>query len=142
VDDGDEPNAEELPELCDLCGVTIANGSEVYDLVPDSSVIHAQDPTLDGKRFLTACSPDHLEELREQYRRRPFVNEELWAGKILRALEQHPEGLDQDRLLEATGLNPLQIERAVAWQNERYRRWREDYGEYPGEGPSEPGDSS
>ncbi|MGP3950796.1 hypothetical protein [Streptomyces sp. 7N604] len=135
-DDGEPDEDELLPELCDLCGVTISNGSEVHALVPDSSVIHARDPDLDGQRFLTACSPRHLEELQEQYRRRPFVNEEQWAGRISRALGHHPEGLGQEQLAAETGLSPLQIQRALAWQRERFRRWREEYGDGPSGPPA------
>ena len=123
MDQGDEPSEEEpVPELCDLCGVAISNGAAAYSLVPDSSVLHARDPNLDGQRVLVACSPDHLGELQERYRQRPFVNEELWAGKIGRATQDHPFGISEKELVEATGLNLLQIERAVAWQRERRGR--------------------
>lgn len=127
MDDGDEPggNGKRLhPEQCDLCGATISSGSGVYARVQDSSVVHGSDPALDGQRFLTACSPDHLGELQERYRRRPFVNEELWVGKVGRALREHPFGMSEEQLVEATGLNLLQIGRAVAWKKERTRRWR------------------
>ncbi|MFB9573690.1 hypothetical protein [Streptomyces yanii] len=39
-----------------------------------------------------ACTPEHGRQLIEQYQARPFVEPELWAGKVGRALLQHPEG--------------------------------------------------
>jgi hypothetical protein len=111
-----------LPGLCDFCGATISHGSELYALVPDSSAINARDPELDGKRFLTACSRDHLAELQEKYLRKPYVIEELWTGKISRAIQDHPFGLSLKQLAEVTGLSVPQIERAEAWQNQRKRR--------------------
>jgi hypothetical protein len=135
VDDGGQRDEEaELPEVCDLCCVVIANGSECYAIAPDSSVIHAGDPKLDGQRVLSACSPHHLGELQQQYRQRPFVNEEQWAGKIRRAMADHPLGLSQEQLIEATGLNLLQIERAVAWERER-RESSMNGGESPSRPP-------
>lgn len=134
-DEGEEPNEEEpLPELCDLCGAVISDRTEAYALVPDSSAVHARDPKLNGRRLITACSAEHLAALQEQYRQRPFVSEELWAGQIARALEHNPEGLSRERLSEETGLNPRQIERALAWKNQQYLRWREEFGG-PGNAP-------
>jgi hypothetical protein len=110
------------PDLCDLCGTVLWSGSEIRGLVADSSAVHPDDPALDGERALTACSTAHMAELQEQYRRRPFENRELWAGKVSRVLEQHPQGLSRERLVEETGLNLLQIEAGVAWQNQQLRR--------------------
>ncbi|WP_354638800.1 hypothetical protein [Kitasatospora camelliae] len=123
-----EPAEEELPELCDQCGSLIDPGEELFALVPDSSALHAWDPDFDGKRVLTACSIDHLAELVDQYRRRPFVVEEQWAGKVCRALEQHGEPLNIDALAHASGLSADQVDRAVDWHNERARRWRKRFG--------------
>ena len=121
--DGDEVP----PELCDLCGTVVSDETELYGLVPDSSAVHAHEAKFDGKRMIVACSPEHLAELREQYRRRPFVDEELWAGKIVRAVRAHP-GISAEELTEETGLAPDRIERAVAWQNAQSLEWREKYG--------------
>ncbi|MFI0742454.1 hypothetical protein ACH4PU_30910 [Streptomyces sp. NPDC021100] len=115
-------------ELCDLCGAVITDDSELYALVPDSSVIHSEDAKFDGKRFLTACSREHLAELVEQYKQRPFVEEELWAGKIGRAIEQHGGRVSAEELMAETGLDQSQIDRAVQWQNEEALRWRQRFG--------------
>jgi hypothetical protein len=34
----------------ELCGVLVADGSRLYGLVMDSSLIHASDPAMDGSR--------------------------------------------------------------------------------------------
>ncbi|MER5438170.1 hypothetical protein [Streptomyces sp. NPDC002790] len=111
-----------LPDLCDLCGVVIADGGEVYGLVPDSSAVHAGRRGQDGLRLVCACSPGHLELLDEQYRQRPFVGEELWAGRIVRVMDGHPGGeLSRGQLAYPAGLLPGQIAMAVAWFNARAR---------------------
>ena len=120
-------------ELCDLCGVVVSDGTEVYALVWDSSAIHAVDPDLDGRRMIIACCDDHLTELIGQYKRRPFLRPELWAGQIARAMERHPEGLGDDDLIAETGLDPGQIEVGVMWHNLEFIRWHRRFGE--GDGP-------
>jgi hypothetical protein len=57
--------------------------------------------------------------LRERYRLRPFVEDELWAGKIRRARRRHPAGLTGEEMAGATGLDARQILRALAWQAAR-----------------------
>ncbi|WP_043267532.1 hypothetical protein [Streptomyces sp. CT34] len=52
--------------------------------------------------------------LQQDYRNRPFVNEELWAGKLARALRAQPS------LAEATGLNYIRIEQSPSWEAERF----------------------
>ncbi|MEU1284459.1 hypothetical protein [Kitasatospora sp. NPDC005856] len=88
-----EDQGEALPELCDLCHAVISDGSEVYFVVRDSSVVHRTDPEFDGRRLLVACGREHGRRLVEQYRDRPFVGPEQWAAEIGRALDQHPDGL-------------------------------------------------
>ncbi|NUK86153.1 hypothetical protein [Streptomyces lunaelactis] len=44
------------------------------------------------------CSREHLAELVEQHKRRPFVDAELWAGKIARVKDQHPDGRSAEAL--------------------------------------------
>ncbi|MEV0052876.1 hypothetical protein AB0H34_20510 [Saccharopolyspora shandongensis] len=61
------------PELCDWRGTMISDKSELYSLVPDSSVIHASDPKFDGQRLIVACGDEHMRLLVEVYRRRPFI---------------------------------------------------------------------
>ncbi len=100
-------------------------GSEAFcAVVRDSSAIHIDTPAFDGRRFVTACSSGHLLELQEQYRQRPFVDEELWVGKLARAMDGCPDGLNPRTLAEATGLTAQQVEAAITWQNERFRCWR------------------
>lgn len=136
---GDVQDEDEvLPELCDLCGTAVSNESEIYALVPDSSAIHAHDPKFDGKRMVVACSREHLAELVEQYKHRPFIDAELWAGKIYRAMEEHPDGISSEALAEETGLDQAQIELGVLWQNMGALRWHQQYGQGQDEGP-EPG---
>ncbi|MGP3980086.1 hypothetical protein [Streptomyces sp. KR80] len=48
---------------------------------------------------------------------RPFVDAELWAGKIARVLQEHPDGFSEEELVEETGLDLGQIEAGVMWQN-------------------------
>lgn len=104
-----------MSELCGWCGVAIADGP-VLTLEP--ATIHLGGPAA----ALTACTDDHLAALRDHYRRRPFVHEELWAGKIARA-EANADGvLTSEDLTEATGLDPEQIERCRAWiETQQYR---------------------
>lgn len=107
--------------LCDLCGMRLPATAQVYSLVPDSSFLHPYDPDLDGLRRLAACGPAHLKELQQQYRKRPFLKEELWAGKITRALRNQPD-LDAEELADVTGLNFIQIERSLTWESECFLR--------------------
>lgn len=102
------------PKPCAWCGMAISDGTEINGMAPDSSVTHADNPACDGKRFLTACSREHLVALQEHYRHRPFVEEELWAGKIARALDS-PHVLTAEDLEKVTGLSRQQIQRSVAW---------------------------
>ena len=113
-----------LPELCDLCGAIVVEGGEVFDLVPDSSSVFAGRCEFDGWRLVTGCSREHVDMLVEEYRRRPFVEEEQWAARIERALERHGGDLSADHLAEATGLARHEIDRAIAWLNARPRDWR------------------
>lgn len=128
---------EVSPELCDLCGAVIEDGSEVYATVRDSSAIHAHDARYDGERLVVACSQDHLGELMRQYRERPFVDAELWAGKIARAMLAHPQGMSAEVIAAETGLGPGQIDLAVLWNNLEAARWHEKFGDGPDGGDGE-----
>ncbi|MEW2437308.1 hypothetical protein AB0952_24660 [Streptomyces caniferus] len=99
--------------------------AQVLSLVRDSSCIHPYDPDQDGERRLTACGTEHLGELQERYRARPFVKEEVWAGKIARARHTQPD-LDEEELVDMTGLNFIQIEHALAWESKCFLR-EQDY---------------
>ncbi|MGW8379037.1 hypothetical protein [Streptomyces sp. ODS28] len=128
-----EQEDDPFSDICDVCGRRVSREVH-FDLVRDSSAIHPEEPSQDGKRLLTVCCAEHLEALREEYRRRPFVEEELWTGKIERALREHPEGLTRGRLSEVTGLHPDDVERAMAWNNDRLQRLREGFDEGRGGG--------
>lgn len=106
------------PELCDVCGAVITDGSEVYGTVPDSSAIHASEPKFDGRRFVAACSTEHLDQLCAQYADRPFIAEEQWAGKVGRAIEADP-GLSVPAIAETTGLTPSQVRDGIEWHKLR-----------------------
>ncbi|MFD7169020.1 hypothetical protein [Streptomyces violascens] len=120
---------EAQPELCDLCGTVVSDSTEWYALVPDSSSIHAVDARFDGKRMVVGCTKEHLAELVEQYKHRLFIEPQLWAGKIARALQKHGGRINEEDLAEETGLAPDQIEAGVTWQSLEYPRWRQQSGE-------------
>ncbi|UQA97104.1 hypothetical protein K9S39_39235 [Streptomyces halobius] len=44
-------------------------------------------------------------------------------GKIARVFDDHPDGLGINRIAEAAGLTVPQVERALAWQSERFAAW-------------------
>ncbi|MGA5126112.1 hypothetical protein ACPCAG_22765 [Streptomyces pseudogriseolus] len=90
--------------------------------VADSSAVQPDDPLHDGLRRVTACCEAHLEQIRAAYRQRPFVQEELWAGKIGRVLTSGRPVLSLTELACRTGLDEPDIRRAIAWHNERRRR--------------------
>lgn len=56
----------EEPEVCELCGALITDGSQRYGLVPDPSARYSLKPEWNGQRFVVACSVEHMKEL---YRR-------------------------------------------------------------------------
>ncbi|NEA53478.1 hypothetical protein G3I60_04725 [Streptomyces sp. SID13666] len=108
-------------DICDVFARRLTDGCRLA-VVRDSSAVHARDPARDGLRLIATCSPEHLTTLQDEYHQRPFIPEELWAGKILRALAQQPDGITGEALSAATGLDDLQIQRAGAWQQHHARR--------------------
>ncbi|MFJ7149136.1 hypothetical protein ACIQVT_13180 [Streptomyces sp. NPDC100445] len=123
------PTATQPLELCDLCAAVVPADTAVRGYAADSSSAHAALDWFDGLRPLTACDEDHLERLREEYRRRPFVEEELWAAKIARVLGSGPPALGILELACRTGLHESEIRRALAWHNRRRQG---------GDGPARP----
>jgi hypothetical protein len=93
--------------------------SQVFAVVHDSSFVSAVDPALDGSRLVCACSAEHLTELELSYADRPFVEPELWAAKIRRAVRATQHRLDPlaDRhwVATMTGLTTDQIGAAIDW---------------------------
>ncbi|MGC5041577.1 hypothetical protein ACPXCS_39295 [Streptomyces sp. DT190] len=79
--------------------------------------------------MIVACSPEHLDELIAQCKRRPFVEDELWAGKIDRVMQQHPEGISAEALAEEVGLSVTQVGAAVRWRNRESLRRQTELGE-------------
>ncbi|MFE4054059.1 hypothetical protein [Streptomyces sp. YIM B13518] len=112
--------------LCDLCAMVLPADEAVRAYVPDSSAAHPTHDWFDGLRLLTACGEPHLERLREEYRRRPFVQEELWAAKIGQVLADGPPSLTLVQLACRTGLHEPEIRRAVAWHNRRRQEPRRE----------------
>ncbi|MEU3949744.1 helix-turn-helix domain-containing protein [Streptomyces sp. NPDC029526] len=127
---GGRPHRDTVPpvELCDLCAATFPADRAVHCLVPDSSCVQERGGRADGLRLLTACGEGHLEELREDYRRRPFVEEELWAAKVAQVLGTGPRALTVEELARRTGLHEPEIHRAVVWHNRRLREARDHPG--------------
>ncbi|MCM2417733.1 hypothetical protein [Streptomyces sp. RKAG293] len=117
-------------DICDLCARRLTQGCQL-GVVPDSSAIHARSPARDGRRPVVACSPEQLAVLQQEYRTRPYVPEELWAGQIDRAQALQPKALSRDALSAATGLSHLEIQRALAWKRHRDRRLYEQDRQTP-----------
>ncbi|MEV7687463.1 hypothetical protein [Streptomyces bungoensis] len=107
--------------LCDLCAATFPEDEAVTGYVPDSSCAHPTRHWFDGLRPITTCCEEHFETLRETYRRRPFLQEELWAARIACALTAGRPVLSLEELGCRTGLYEPEIRRAIAWHNARMR---------------------
>ncbi|WP_042383098.1 hypothetical protein [Streptacidiphilus melanogenes] len=112
----DETLDEAGEDICDQCGRLLDSEDVRIALVADSSAVHADSDRLDGQRLVLACSDEHLVRLQDVYARRPFVEPELWAGKIERALRRNRCWLSGRRLRRATGLSADQIRQALAWR--------------------------
>ncbi|MFD3580459.1 hypothetical protein [Streptomyces sp. NPDC058644] len=112
-----EERGKHPADLCDLCGTELAGQSGRLLVVADSSAVQEHAPRRDGQRLVVACSPAHLTLLEEVYRRRAFIDEELWAGQIARTLRQHAGKLTPEMLQEKTGLTPHQLVQAINWSN-------------------------
>ncbi len=108
-------------ELCDLCARVFPEAESVTGYVPDSSAAHATNERFDGLRYVVTCSDEHFDVIKDGYAHRPYVEEELWAAKLSRALGSGPPALSMEQLGRRTGLREPQIRAAVAWHNERLR---------------------
>ncbi|MFF7457044.1 hypothetical protein [Kitasatospora sp. NPDC008115] len=129
------PGAHDAAEydLCDHCGQVVLDVELLGALVPDSSAVHAFDPGLDGRRVVTACSPEHLAVLIDLYRNRPFVHEEQWAAKVCRTLAEYDEPVPLALVAALSGLSEHQAQCGVDWHNARAREWRARYGDLGGD---------
>jgi len=104
------------PELCDVCAAVLTDGTELHAVLADSSAVDAR-PALDGWRRVVACTPDHLAELVDHYRGRPFDDDELWANVVARAGRRAPWELDIGDVVASTGLTLDQVIRGLRWQS-------------------------
>ncbi|UYB40953.1 hypothetical protein SLV14_003633 [Streptomyces sp. Je 1-4] len=124
VDENDD--GEPFLDTCDQCGGLLQLGlyegdDPLLTVLPDSSAIYQDNPKRDGTVMVMVCSAECLQKIEEKFRQRPFVHEELWAGKIVRAIMEHPQGLSPRELDRETGLKPSQILAGLAWLEERRR---------------------
>jgi hypothetical protein len=113
----DSDDGADTADICDQCGLLLDEETALLSLVDDSSAVHAHDPKMDGHRLVTTCSADHLAALQQQYAQRPYIEPELWAGQIRRAMRDYPGGIKPRQLRRETGLTDHQIQQAVAWNN-------------------------
>jgi hypothetical protein len=117
-----EPQRRDRP-FCDVCARNGDDVALIRALVPDSSAVHGDGGAPDGERQIIACGQEHLQQLLETYARRPFVDEELWTGKIRRAVAASSgRPLHSPELATLTGLTVDQVARALVWHNSRLRR--------------------
>ncbi|HWC84364.1 MAG TPA: hypothetical protein VG756_30780 [Pseudonocardiaceae bacterium] len=88
-------------------------------LVPDSSVIHPEDPSFDGKREVHACGPAHLDEL-IQGARKQWSDEQLWFGRLARASTMPGmRVVSLRRVGDRARLTEEALDRALAWNARR-----------------------
>ena len=118
MDSNDPSDAAPIPLLCDWCGTALGEDEALHAYVEDSSRIHARNPRYDGRRPVMTCSQEHLRHLHSAYAKRPFIEEELWAGKLDRAfLQADTAGLPLADLTRITELTEDQIALAIRWRN-------------------------
>ncbi|MFJ8113938.1 hypothetical protein [Streptomyces sp. NPDC096132] len=122
----DESDNEKLPARCDECGAMLCveprRDAYPYPVVlSDSSAVDLFHPEEDGQRVGMACSQECRRALAKKFMQRPFDCEELWAGKLKRALSAHPGGMKPPELLEETGLTEAQMSAGFQWLAERRR---------------------
>ncbi|MFF3071759.1 hypothetical protein ACFVSN_36035 [Kitasatospora sp. NPDC057904] len=127
---GERPSAGDFEpyDICDLCGQVAGDDELLAAIVPDSSAVHDTNPSLDGKRGLTACTVDHLAALVEEYRDRPFMPEEQWAAKIRRALATLDTPVGLSVVAELSGLSEAEAMRGIDWHTARVREWQAGNG--------------
>jgi hypothetical protein len=110
---GADPHTREL--RCGLCQQPIFAGRAQYVVLRDSSVIHPDDPSMDGRRVLAACTSNHVDALRAAAP--AWCDEQLWSGQLARVQQTHrtaPAPLPT--LARRAGLSLEQAQRAMAWR--------------------------
>jgi hypothetical protein len=100
---------------CGWCRRRIARHQEQFAVLWDSSAIHPTEAGMDGRRLVAACGAEHVAMLRATAR--PWIDEELWAGRLARA-ERGRHGRPEPRhaLARRAGITIEQMQRALAWR--------------------------
>jgi hypothetical protein len=84
-------------------------------LLPDSSVIHPDDPSQDGRRMVVTCGAEHLDQLIVSARR-DWVDEQLWFGRLCRAsMKPGMRHAELSRLGLHARLSAGELRRALEW---------------------------
>lgn len=114
-----DPHARDL--CCGVCHRPMVIGRAQYVVLRDSSVIDPEDPSMDGRRVLPACSSEHVEALRAAAP--PWLDEQLWWGQLARAQRQTHRGppVPLPTLARQAGLSLEQAQRALAWRRAGHR---------------------
>jgi hypothetical protein len=109
-----EPHPRDL--CCGLCQRPIIAGRAQFVVLRDSSVIDPEDPSLDGRRVVAACTSEHVDALRAATP--PWCDEQLWFGQLSRAQQQPHRGAASPLPAAArrAGLTLEQARRALAWR--------------------------
>lgn len=106
---------------CDGCQevlVAVGAGDPYTDVLPDSSWIDPVDSDQDGRRPVTTCSRPCLDRVGARLASRPYATDELWAGKVFRAVMTRQRALGRAELELVTGLTTPQIRAAFTWLEE------------------------
>lgn len=107
------PDAQALS--CDHCREVISPDRMRTAVAPDSSVLHASDPSQDGWRLVRACGADHLDALIDNARA-GWVVEQLWFGRLIRASQQDDSpGTSLPELARKASLSRARLRQALRW---------------------------
>jgi hypothetical protein len=99
---------------CGWCRRRIARHQEQFAVLWDSSAIHPTEAGMDGRRLVAACGAEHVAMLRAAAR--PWIEEELWAGRLARAERGHGRPEPEHALAHRAGITIEQMQRALAWR--------------------------
>jgi hypothetical protein len=101
--------------ICEHCLVAFPTADMRVALVPDSSFVHPDDPSLDGCRLVRACGQEHLNELIE-HARATWAVEQLWFGRLVRESGRaQSRGASVVQLARLASLSPERLRQALAW---------------------------
>jgi hypothetical protein len=108
---------------CGWCGRRIRRHEEQYAVLWDSAAIHPTEAEIDGRRLIAACGAEHVATPRAAAR--PWVDEELWAGRLARAERgRHGRPESTHVLARRAGITIEQMQRALAGRQGHTRRDR------------------